>query len=199
MLGRNHLISNIASVTILYTGLSTVAAHSDGFIGAVTAPCAQSVLDSFTVYGDLPKTAVVALGAVLFFIGTYLPDIDNPNSRFGKVFHLPVEHRTWTHAIWFPAVMALLSIVFPPLLWLVLGYVLHLFWDSLSRGGVCWFYPISRYNKYGSGAQVKRKHPVKIYAVGEMSEYILVGVIVAIALICLGLYLGVPFPKPVVL
>ena len=48
-------------------------------------------------------------GSILLWIGMMFPDCDHPNSRIGRVFHIPVAHRTWTHAIWIPAMLAVFT------------------------------------------------------------------------------------------
>lgn len=194
MLGRDHIIANAATAAILFTGAATLAAQPAASPVGALAPAASAVLSAFTEYHSMPGSAVVGLGLVFFLVGTLLPDIDSERSLLGRCIHLPIEHRTWTHAIWFPLVLVVAGFAFPPLWWAALGYVLHLFWDSLSRGGVCWFYPFSRYVKYGSGAKVKRNHKLKVYAVGEASEYILTGVLVVVAIACVYLHFGGPVP-----
>jgi membrane-bound metal-dependent hydrolase YbcI (DUF457 family) len=62
------------------------------------------------------------------------------------------------------------------------GYFLHVFGDSFSYGGVCWFYPFSRYRVYPSGAMIKRGRHLRCYRVGLPSEGIFVAVV---CLICL--------------
>lgn len=147
----------------------------------------------------LPETTVCysALVLILFYIGTLLPDIDNENSMLGRHFHLPLEHRVWTHAIWIPALLFVGSYYVRALFWLGLGYILHLFWDSFSYCGVCYFYPFSKYRKFGNtGAKVKRKHILKIYRAGKPSEYVVVTIIVilTIGLLIWGLESGLYQP-----
>lgn len=191
MLGRDHLVANTASLAILGVGTLELAQQPPvSPIGAL-APIATTVLSALTRYGGVNGAAVVGLGLVFFYVGTLLPDIDSERSLLGRHLHLPFEHRTWTHAIWFPLVFFITGFVFPSMWWLTLGYVLHLFWDALSRGGVCWFYPFSRYISYDSGAKVKAHHRLKLYRVGSMSEYVLTGGLVVIAVVCVCAYLGV--------
>ena len=97
---------------------------------------------------------------IAFIIGSLLPDIDHPNSEIGKFIHLPIKHRTWTHAIYIPVILFLLSIKYKILFWLGLGYFGHLFWDSFSSKGNNWLYPI------------KNKFHLKLYSTGNTSETI---------------------------
>lgn len=194
MLGRDHLIANTASLAILSTGMMTLAEQPVASPVGALAPATTAVISAFTQYGSIDPSAVIGLGLVFFYIGTLLPDIDSERSMLGRYIHLPMEHRTWTHAIWLPLIFVLAGFAFPPLWWAALGYVLHLFWDSLSRGGVCWFYPISGYVSYSGGAKVKHRHWAKLYSVGGVSEYIVTGSIVVVAIVCVYLYFGGPVP-----
>lgn len=194
MLGRDHLIANTASLAILSTGMATLAEQPVVSPLGALAPATTAVISAFTQYGGIDPFAVTGLGLVFFYIGTLLPDIDSEHSMLGRHIHLPMEHRTWTHAVWLPLIFIVAGFAFPPLWWAALGYVLHLFWDSLSRGGVCWFYPISRYVSYSGGAKVKRGHWLKLYSVGGVSEYILTAIIAAAGIICVYLYFDGPVP-----
>lgn len=194
MLGRDHLIANTASLAILSTGMATLAEQPVVSPLGALAPATTAVISAFTQYGGIDPFAVTGLGLVFFYIGTLLPDIDSEHSMLGRHIHLPMEHRTWTHAVWLPLIFTVAGFAFPPLWWAALGYVLHLFWDSLSRGGVCWFYPISRYVSYSGGAKVKRGHWLKLYSVGGVSEYILTAIIAAAGIICVYLYFDGPVP-----
>lgn len=143
---------------------------------------------SGTEHWSFQAFLAIAIGFLLFVIGSYLPDIDHPNSTFGRHFHLPVGHRTWTHTIYPVIAFMLCGMAFRPFLWLAIGYFGHLFWDGLSRGGVCWFNPVSGYVEYPGGAKVKKRHPVKLYRVGEPSEYVIVTILVMSAVTSVLLY-----------
>lgn len=147
----------------------------------------------------LPETSVFysLLAVVLFYLGTLLPDIDSENSMLGKYIHLPIEHRVWTHAIYIPLLFLIGSYWVRVLFWLSLGYLLHLFWDAFSYCGVCFFYPISSYRRFGNtGAKVKKKHILKVYRAGKPSEYVVVTIIVllTIGLLVWGLWSGLYLP-----
>lgn len=118
--------------------------------------------------GVLPTPAVIA--GVL--VGSLAPDLDAPNSTLSKALHfsLPGKHRTWTHTAW--VLMALVLIAhqvegMPILHDLVsgfsTGYLTHLVADSVSRAGICWFWPLKDYIRYDSGAFVAPGHVVKLY------------------------------------
>lgn len=124
----------------------------------------------------------IALYIVMFWIGCLLPDIDHPHSTFGQTFHIPIQHRTWTHTIWVVAALAIPAIWIPIFFWLVYAYFLHLCVDAFSRGGVCFFYPISTYLDYPSGAHVKKKHFFKVYRPGQLSEKVVCVILIIFAL-----------------
>lgn len=189
MLGRDHIIANTASLTMVGTGIVALSEQSSDTPFGALAPFAQSTIATLSTLGDVPQAVVVGMCLAFFAVGTLLPDIDSEKSLLGRHIHLPVGHRTWTHSIWPCIVLAIGGFAFMPLWWALMGYAGHLFWDSLSRGGVCWFYPFSQYITYGSGAKVKRRHALKLYAVGGLSEYVLVGALVVAAVGCVALYL----------
>lgn len=120
-----------------------------------------------------------------FLIGTLAPDIDNEKSMLGQMLHLNLEHRTWTHSIWAVLAAGILSCIAPIFWWFTLGYVGHLVWDTPSKCGVCWFYPISKYRHFGdNGAKIKNGHQYYLYRAGNQSETILVAGLVIITVIC---------------
>lgn len=113
-------------------------------------------------------SSFVAVGLVV--LGVILPDCDYKGSIISRVFYLPIEHRTWTHALWFPIAVTLAALSYPSahiLLWLVVGYVLHLAMDACGPCGICWFYPKPGYHVYESGARVKRGNHLRLYGSGK--------------------------------
>lgn len=176
MNGRHHIIANAATVSIVDTGLKIIAKVSNTDI----YKSFHNFLLSRSIIGTEPAVdkiftniASAAVCAALFTVGSLLPDIDQEKSMLGKIIHIPVQHRTWTHTIWVVIVLAIISAFVPCMLWLCLGYTLHIFYDSLSKGGICWFYPLSKYKKWTSGAQVKKNHWIYLYRTGETSERII--------------------------
>lgn len=125
----------------------------------------------------------------LFWLGSLLPDIDSEVSTLGKHFHLPLEHRTWTHSIWFLIPLGVFAWYHPFGRWLFAGYFLHLIFDSVSVAGICFFYPFQKYRKYGSGAFVAKNHRIKLYRSGKISEGVFVVFMVCLFL-CVGAYFG---------
>lgn len=189
--GINHIISNTCSMILGTGGLlllkNTMDAHvhtnflfynnlkvvCDGVFKFLMPNTESTILLCFW------WAAVIAL----FYLGTLLPDCDTQKSIIGRIIYIPVEHRTWTHAIWFPLIIFICSIWVPVLFYLGVGYLLHLFWDSLSVGGVCFLYPFSKYKHYGnSGAKIKKGHWLRLYRTGKMSEGIIIGILIVLTI-----------------
>lgn len=90
-------------------------------------------------------------GAVVGSIAGVVPDLDEPRSKFGKVFFfmsLPLsiffEHRTFTHSLLFVFLSGLITIMFFKL-WVTIavsaGIVAHILGDMLT-GKVRLLYPL---------------------------------------------------------
>lgn len=166
MVGKNHLR---VSVPTLVAGGTAVFALSrcDGALGEI----GLRVLRAFVPAGGVVKTVLwVLAGLALYVLGTLLPDIDSKGSTLGRFIYLPVRHRTLTHTIWVVLLLGLLSWKLPLFWWLTFGYFAHIFWDSLSAGGIAWTWPIGRYIYYPNGASVKKGFRIKLYHTGEASE-----------------------------
>lgn len=176
MNGRHHVIANVSTVITIDTVLKILSRASDNDI---YSKCHNFVLSQSNIEPELQLSSIaVNIGMavvciVLFVIGSLLPDIDQESSTLGKIIYIPVQHRTWTHTFWIIAFLAVLSVSVSCLMWLCLGYLLHLFYDSLSKGGICWFYPLSQYKTWTSGAQIKKNHKIYLYRTGETSELII--------------------------
>lgn len=185
MKGTNHIISNTCSAAI---GINCIllAEHSQTIKKIDTIGVLDKIVDFLTPKQttDMIFICLWWIGAVLlFYLGTLFPDCDSPNSMLGKIIHIPVEHRTWIHAIWLPLLFSILTIWFPIVIYFVIGYIFHLLWDNLSVGGVCFFYPVSKYRYYGgSGAKIKNKHWFRLYRTGKVSEGILVGILIMLTI-----------------
>lgn len=197
MLGRDHLIANGCSLVLLETGMLYLRFQYHHILEIPVHYVADSICHFTTDFGNVPLVIGWISSVLFYFLGALLPDIDNPNSILGKLFYLPVKHRTWTHAIWFSLIMTILSVfLYRPLFWLGLGCLVHIFWDSLSVSGVCLLYPITKYTGYDNGAQAKKHHVFKLYKTGKASEYVVLGFLGAITIafvvygIVTGLYLN---------
>lgn len=181
MMGKNHIITNFSSVIGFHTSLKLLEQSYGSQI-----PLIGSVVrfnEDLLFRGcEVPLWVNLSLVACFLLIGSILPDIDSPNSLLGKYLHLSFfKHRGWLHTIWFILPFFVCGFYFSPLLWLSLGMFLHLFWDNLSYGGICFFRP--NYITYSSGAMVKRGHWLKLYRVGDISETIIVSLIVIFTIV----------------
>lgn len=161
MRGENHIGMNMA--------IGIIVAESCFLISKVTAPgWLETGAGAFSEFmldgGQMPMFLFVPLGILLYFIGALLPDVDSPYSMLGRVIHIPVEHRTWTHAIWWPVLLCVGGIWVRLLMWLGLGVFLHDFVDSFSASGLNWFYPIKK----------KHKHRLKLYHTGHIGERVII-------------------------
>ena len=139
---------------------------------------AVNAIKSFAEF-VIPRGLVnIIPGCMLFMFGLLFPDCDNKRSILGRIIHIPIEHRTWVHTVWFMLPFFLLGLLYRPMLLFVYGYFLHLLFDSPSRQGVCWFNPYGykHYNK----AKIKRGHFIYLYR-SEAQAWILCGILIASA------------------
>lgn len=182
MMGKNHLVTGACALEHAYAAGRLIDMTGNPYLqSAKQFICSNMGLTDTSVY-MLP----ICIGA--YVMGCLLPDIDSPDSLFGRMFrvpiemfHVPIKHRRWLHAIYAYLAVAMLGLVHPAFYWMFLGVCVHLFWDSLSAAGNCWFYKLfSDYKEYDSGAFIKKGHWLKLYHAGEWSEYLLVSVIVAV-------------------
>lgn len=178
MMGRSHLIAGACALEHAY-----VAGVLIDRSGLAPLTEAKQLAESYLGFNH-PAMLTIPVCVGAYFLGTLLPDIDNPNSILGRFVHIPVKHRTWIHAIYLYLILLALSLVHPAFLWAFLGVFIHLFWDSFSICGVCWFYKLlSDYYEYPNGAKVKKGHKLKLYRVGEWSEYLLLFIIVVVTVV----------------
>lgn len=175
MMGKNHLITNVCSAAVLGAGVQRVKENTD-LLGLHISSIASKLYDL-----AIPQSYIgLVICAFLFFIGTSLPDLDQKAC-------VPMAHRTWSHAVWIPAGILIATIWYHSLIWLFLGYTLHLMWDSLSYCGICLFYPLGGYINYNNGGKVKKNHWLKLYRVGSKSETIVVSCVVFITVVIMSL------------
>ena len=185
MTGKSHLITNAASVITYSCGLFALNKSIDSFSTqsdfTSIAVFTDTFMKQYLQYDDLK---ILIIGVLLSFIGTILPDIDSEDSMISRLLHIhiPIEHRTWLHAIYVPFLFCVIGAKFPLFGYLSFGYFVHLIMDSMSNCGICWFYPISKYRNYGR-AKVKKVHYVKLYRTNSVSEGIFVGVFITITVI----------------
>ena len=162
MRGESHL-GMAMSAGIITAGTCFLVLKSPDFSESI-----KNAATAFTGFmldsGDMMPIIFVPIAIILFLIGAILPDIDTPYSMLGRFICLPFEHRTWTHAIWWPAALCVAGIWVRLLMWLGIGVFIHDFCDSFSASGLHWFYPIKN----------KNKHVLKLYHTGKGSEYAIV-------------------------
>lgn len=205
MTGRGHMFSGTALIVIndrLIYMLSKLAEKPLATFSETT-PILGSLknVDFFQAYRDfvlrvwVPHSMLgtwvekfltvmqLLIFLILFWLACFLPDIDQPNSTFGQRFYIPCKHRTWTHTIWAASLFLIPGIWLPPFFWIGYAYMLHLIVDAFSRGGVCFFYPISKYVDYPSGAHVKKHHIFKLYKPGGSSETVICVLLIIAAVV----------------
>lgn len=179
MNGRNHVICNLATLGSLSIAdgfvVRDIGNHTPTFFESGVLSINNWVLD-----GNEVASFYTIVALALFILGSLLPDIDSKTSTLGRWLYIPVEHRTWLHALYVPIILFIASIWIRPLFWLGFGYLLHLFYDSLSTCGICWFYPYPGYVSFEEGARVKKNHKIKLYKTNSTSETGVCAVVVAI-------------------
>lgn len=184
MTGTSHVIINVSSAVVTTNVLFYAAFAYAGPFAENVQHASFFVMHYFGSNSNLSQTVYWILAISFFLVGSILPDIDSDKSMISKLlhFHLPIEHRTWTHTFLVPILIGFSSFWFQPLLFLSIAYMMHLLWDGISAGGVCFFYPFETYVSYGSGAKVKKGHKLKVYRTGQASEFVLLGVVVTLTI-----------------
>lgn len=192
MMGKNHVRTN-AAVVLAASACFAAGMEKPGALASVCEGAVSLLYPSGVTLGvenGLTSSTPIFLFGALFmlWVGSLLPDIDSPKSRFGKKLHLPFKHRTWTHSVWPVLFLAFLGCFVVWFRWLLAGYLLHIIGDSFSAAGICFFYPFQKYKEFSSGAFVAPKHVVKLYRAGEKSEtwfaWSVVCVCILLCLIC---------------
>lgn len=178
MTGKSHLATGISSAIITTNALIYIGYTYTGWQASALSKVARYTLEECAgSHSNINRIVWFVFSILLFLFGLILPDIDKDTSMVSKLlhFHIPIEHRTWTHTIWVVISLSVLAVFFRPCIFLSLGYLVHLFWDGLSSCGVCLFYPFEKYRSYGK-AKVKEKHILKFYHTSKASEYVLLGI-----------------------
>lgn len=184
MTGKSHIACNVSVAVTAGSALRIIEKKYNLICADRIVSFIQGTVYPFlTGHRAMPMVFWWILAGLLFLLGSIFPDCDTKSSLIGRVIHLPLEHRTWTHSVWFLIPCAVLMWYFPIGFYLFAGYFLHLLFDSMSYGGVCWFYPLSKYRTYSSGAKVKTKHWCKLYRTGQTSEAVVDVVVMSTATI----------------
>ncbi len=86
---------------------------------------------------------------IMVLVGTVIPDLDNPNSVFGKfIVFRPMQfffkHRGILHSLTVALFISVLIAIFFPIfsLGFFLGYGIHLFVDAFTKDGIRPFWPL---------------------------------------------------------
>lgn len=189
MTGRDHVIAGTATIGIADGVVHGLSALSEKFLP--TQSLVYKYHGMFLQGSSFFAKAGWAIGAaVLFYLGTLLPDIDTGESTIRKILHIQNKkvnekwHRTWTHSVWPLLLLGVLMWQVSIFFWLFFGYLTHLIWDSVSAMGICWLYPFQKYLVYPSGARVVKGHKVKLYKTSELSEIWTVVFVVVVGLLC---------------
>lgn len=174
MRAHSHLISG-TFITTTVAAADWCLLHSSNSTTVHVGEMIKNFFIPDSISGMLWFIAYLAGGVLLLYLGMLLPDCDLQTSTIGRVFYIPARHRTWVHALWIPMIFLGISYWLPIFRILTLGYIEHLWCDSLSVGGICWFYPI------GSRNGKPKRHLIGLYNTGEISETI---VMVLICVVC---------------
>lgn len=151
-----HLATGAASAVVIDTTLKHLSHLS---FAAFNNPLAGYDEPSF-----LPErigTTGTALLMTFYVLGLLIPDCDNEDSIISRIIYLPLGHRTWTHTVWAVLLFFIPGLFYKPLLGLAAGIFVHIFFDSFSKSGVCWLYPLTKYND-----SFKWKHTPRRYTTG---------------------------------
>lgn len=183
MRGICHIITGGTTAIIADTALRAISvACNSSFYNDLNTVLYKPFAAMFPESLSQMTVAIViyTINTILFLIGCLLPDCDSEKSIIGRIVHIPVKHRTWTHTAWCLVPLILMGFAVPCFFLLAYGYFLHIFFDSLSKGGICWFYPISQYKTWASGAQVKKNHKFYLYRIGKTSEIVFLVCVVVV-------------------
>ena len=176
MRGKSHVITNTAIASVVTSAVFLFSTRTV-YAGTIYHEVSNKICDVFLNNGQIPLLIFLPVAVFMFVLGSLLPDIDHPHSAIGRYIHLPIAHRTWTHALWLPIGFMILGYWYAWGFWIAAGYLGHLFWDSLSATGIQWLYP-----------KKNTKHSLKLYHTSQASEYVLV-TLVTIASIAADAYI----------
>ena len=159
MMWKTHIVSSVAAL-----GAAQVVSEklSTPSVASITTSPEHSLIVTYLL---------VTAGVI---IGSTLPDVD---------LHVKRRHRTFTHTLWFIALMGFLwwkvhtnstipfhSVVNPVLFGNLIGTAFHCIEDAYSKMGIAWLWPLQQYITYPNGAKVlKGPRPLTppIYRVGS--------------------------------
>lgn len=197
MLGRHHVTSGIALGVIGVSAATIVGVGALSNAGTDTASMTgyahwfDAKLQYWQGLSVVDTVKTLALGGLMFVLGTLLPDIDSPTSSINRMLHLrhvrwPFPHRTLTHSIWPILALLVLSGIWPYFAWLAAGMATHVILDAFSTSGVCLLWPITHYKRSHKRRRYNPHH-LAIYKVGGHMENAInrALVLTALALCCI--------------
>lgn len=134
-------------------------------------------------------TVSIMVGVLLVVLGSLLPDIDSATSKLGRHVPFPGPHHGITHTDW--ALIPLVALVCVPgfsvTIFLLAGYLVHLWMDGLSRAGRVRFYPLTQHKviRFPDGVRcvVRTGSHRGLYRVGTPAETAVVAVVTALSLL----------------
>ena len=174
MMGKSHVLVNttfsIGSLCVLLSfDKMSVLANSASRVVNLFIP--DYVHMNYSCLFQITNPVIwLSVCFLSLFFGSLFPDIDSNASSLGRMLYLKVKHRTWTHSVWAVLLLFPMTLVHPFARWFFFGYCLHLLEDSVSAGGICFWYPFQKFRQYGSRAFVARGHKLKLYHSGRVSE-----------------------------
>lgn len=186
MMGHNHIITGVCALEHVYVVDTLIRRMENPFLlqGLDIVYGKLGIVMPLEMWKDM-QVHMLPMFLAAYIIGVLFPDVDNPNSILGKVIYVPVEHRTWIHAIYlYTASFIAGMIIHPAFLWFTFGVFIHLFWDSFSKMGNCWFYKLlSDYKRYPGDAKIKKGNHLVLYKAGEWTEYLVTFIVVALTVV----------------
>ena len=210
MIGKHHILCTTAIVStagaIHISCMNMINGTSDTFYGLGLDKLEiirniDSKVWSFLDIGfdfnfsNLSIKMIISIISFFIFvlIGTLCADCDSKTSIMGKILYIPVEHRTWLHAIWIPLLCTIGGLSFKPAIWFALGWFLHEFMDAFSYEGNSYLYPIVGYYRYGEAKVKKGVHNFKMYRAGKTSERVFVFAVITLCICISSAFLASPY------
>lgn len=127
MMGRNHLITGTCALEHAYVASVLIDRADSAPLTAIQKITQDYLGLTDLVQGQEPLYIAILsmpLCLMMYFIGILLPDID---------FYLPMEHRTWLHAIYISyhrsAWLVHSSCIFMAVLWRIRPFILGQFFS----------------------------------------------------------------------
>lgn len=174
MSGKGHIASStiiVADAVFFRTCLEKIEAPAFPLLGYIDR------FNILLIFQDRPyfvRYLMLSIGLFLFYIGSLLPDIDNPDSLISKMLHLNIRivHRGFFHSVWFASLFLIPGIFVRyavPFSYMGLGILVHYIVDRPSPAGWVPLYPLGNYRIYENTVFTNKRH-LSIYRTGDLSE-----------------------------